>query len=88
MFVSKTQVSAFNVYNIHNILNFYRSSGAYEAIRDSGCLKLPLQRTLRDYTHYVEAKCGFSVEIDSMLKSASKVDTCPEREKCTILLIG
>eukprot|EP00731_Ephydatia_muelleri_P009301 Em0004g1639a len=65
----------------------HRSSGAYEAIRDSGCLKLPLQRTLRDYTHYVEAKCGFSVEIDSMLKSASKVDTCPEREKCTILLI-
>eukprot|EP00731_Ephydatia_muelleri_P014633 Em0008g353a len=65
----------------------HRSSGAYEAIRDSECLKLPSQRTLRDYTHYVEAKCGFSVEIDSMLKSASKVDTCPEREKCTILLI-
>eukprot|EP00731_Ephydatia_muelleri_P009106 Em0004g1444a len=65
----------------------HRSSGAYEAIRDSGCLKLPSQRTLRDYTHYVEAKCGFSVEIDSMLKSASKVDTCPESEKCTILLI-
>ena len=65
----------------------YRSSGAYEALRDSGCLKLPSQRTLRDYTHYVEAKCGFSVEIDCMLKSASKVEVCPEREKCTILLI-
>eukprot|EP00731_Ephydatia_muelleri_P004466 Em0002g642a len=65
----------------------HRSSGAYEALRDSGCLKLPSQRTLRDYTHYVEAKCGFSVEIDCMLKSASKVEVCPEREKCTILLI-
>ena len=42
---------------------------------------------MHDCTHYVEAKCGFSVEIDSMLKSASKVDTCPGREKCAILLI-
>lgn len=64
-----------------------RSSGAYEALRDSGCLSLPSQRTLRDYTHYVKASCGFSAQVDIMLREASKVDTCPEREKCTILLL-
>ncbi|KAL5469038.1 hypothetical protein EMCRGX_G030227 [Ephydatia muelleri] len=65
----------------------HKSSGAYEALRDSGCLKLPSQRTLRDYTHYIEAKCGFSVEVDFMLQKAAKVESCPERDKCTILLL-
>ena len=65
-----------------------RSSGAYEALRDSGCIKLPSQRTLRDYTHYVEACTGFSSEVDQMLIKASKVESCcPEREKCVILLL-
>ena len=64
-----------------------RSSGAYEALRDSGCIKLPSQRTLRDYTHYVEASTGFSSEVDKMLIQAAKVDTCPEREKNVILLL-
>lgn len=64
-----------------------RSSGAYEALRSSGCLRLPSQLTLRDYTHYVQASTGFSTEVDRMLMQAAAVDTCPEREKCTILLL-
>lgn len=32
----------------------HKSSGAYEHIRQSGCIALPSQRTLRDYTHYVK----------------------------------
>ena len=35
------------------------SSSAYETLRDSGCVVLPSQRTLRDYTHYVPAVIGF-----------------------------
>ena len=56
-------------------------------MRNSGCLRLPSQRTLRDYTHYVEAACGFSTEVDKMLMSASRVDSCPAREKCVIMLL-
>ena len=41
-----------------------RSSGAYEALRDSGCIRLPSQRTLRDYTLYIKASTGFSSEVD------------------------
>ena len=32
----------------------YLSSGAYEALRESGIIRLPSQRTLRDYTHHIE----------------------------------
>ena len=65
----------------------YRSSGAYKSLRASGCLRLPLQRTLRDYTHYVQAAAGFSHEVDVMLLKAAKVEVCPEREKLVLLLL-
>ena len=65
----------------------YCSSGAYEALRQSGILKLPSQRTLRDYTHHTEAAPGFSSEVDSMLIKATEVDTCCERNKCVLLLL-
>ena len=65
----------------------HRSSGAYEALRSSGCLWLQSQWTFRDCTHYVQASTGFSTEVDRMLMQAAAVDICPEREKCTILLL-
>ena len=65
----------------------HRSSGAYEALRESGCLVLPSQRTLRDYTYYVEATAGFLADVDRQLMQAAKLDTCKEYEKCVILLI-
>ena len=42
----------------------HKSSSAYELLRESGCLTLPSQRTLRDYTHHVKANVGFSAEVD------------------------
>ena len=33
------------------------------------------------------AATGFSTEVDGMLMKAAKVDPCPEREKCMILLL-
>lgn len=41
----------------------HQSSRAYEMIRQSGCIHLPSQRTLRDYTNCVRAKAGFSAEV-------------------------
>ena len=75
-------------YSVYNITHHdCRSSGAYELLRDSGCIRLPTQRTLRDYTHYVKASTGFSSDVDTMLINAAKVKTCPERDKCVMLLI-
>ena len=68
-------------------LAYCRSSGAYEQLKSSGLLHLPSQRTLRDYTHYIQANTGFSTNVDRLLMETAKVTTCPDREKCTLLLL-
>jgi len=40
---------------------------AYELLRSSGCIKLPSQRTLRDYTHYIKSQMGFCNEVDKAI---------------------
>jgi hypothetical protein len=65
----------------------HKSSGAYEHLRDSGCISLPSQRTLRDYTHYVSASVGFSDEVDVQLGRAAKIESCEEYQKCVIMLM-
>ena len=51
------------------------SSKAYETMRKSGVIVLPSQRTLRDYTHFVQSRLGFSDEVDEQLVDAAKVTT-------------
>ena len=43
------------------------SGKSYELLRNSGWIKLPSQSTLRDYTHYIRLKIGFSTEVDKNL---------------------
>ena len=43
------------------------SGKSYEQLRQSGCIKLPSQATLRDYTHYIPAQTGYSTEVDQNL---------------------
>lgn len=50
----------------------YKSSGAYETLRQSGVLRLPSGRTLRDYRHFAPAVMGFSAEYDKQLLDLSK----------------
>ena len=63
------------------------SSTAYEALQQSGCVSLPSQRRLRDYTHCVPAETGFSVATDRQLLDAIEVQTCPEWKKQVVLLM-
>ena len=63
------------------------SSGACEMLRESGCIKLPTQRTLRDYTYHVKASTGSSSRVDQMVIDAFELKLCPERDKCAIILI-
>ncbi len=63
------------------------SGRAYEMLRESGCVVLPSQRTLRDYTHYVRASTGFSVEVDKQLMDAAKVEEAEEWQRCVALVM-
>ena len=45
------------------------SGKAYDMLRDSKCIQLPSQRTLRDYTHYSSVTIGFSPDIDQQLRA-------------------
>ena len=65
----------------------HQSQSAYETLPQSGCISLPSQRTLRDYTHYVEASTGFNTEVDKQLMEAAKIGDCKEYEKCVIILL-
>ena len=37
----------------------FNSSSYYDALRSTGVLTLPSERTLRDYTHWIKSKVGF-----------------------------
>ena len=63
------------------------SSKAYETLRESGCVVLPSQRTLRDYTHHLKSTSGFSDEVDVQITSAAKIDKAKEYEKCIALVM-
>jgi hypothetical protein len=65
----------------------HQSGRAYELLRDSGCIALPSQRTLRDYSHYVAATSGFSDATDQQLMEAAGVSTAEEWQKCVVLIL-
>ena len=63
------------------------SGSGYEALRKSGCISLPSQRTLRDYTHFATAKSGLSCNVDQQLIEAAEIASCPEWKKSVVLLM-
>ena len=65
----------------------HQSGKAYETLRDSGCLHLPSQRTLRDYSNFVKARAGFSAEVDKQLIQAVNLGTCQPWDKLIFLLL-
>lgn len=63
----------------------YLSGKGYSLLRESGCIKLPSERTLRDYTHYNSNTIGFSVDTDNELFEATK-DYKPFQKLVTLLI--
>ncbi len=63
------------------------SSSAYEVLRNSGIVRLPSQRLLRDYTYYTQSASGFAHGVDKQLMEAANLATCPEREKYVIIIM-
>ncbi len=51
------------------------STKAYHLLRISGFIKLPSERTLRDYTNYFSSKPGLQPEVDLMLVEEASLYT-------------
>lgn len=57
-------------------------------LSDTGCILLPSQHTLRDYTKcYQHYTTGFSLEVDQQLMQAADIGQCPKRHHLVILLL-
>ena len=56
-------------------------------MRSAGFIKLPSERTLRDYTHYFQSKTDFQEEVNDQLRKETKVCYLPEPKKyCSLIL--
>ena len=63
------------------------SSSTYHALRTSGFITLPSDRTLRDYTHYFQSKPGFQDDVNIMLQDEVQKASIPQRRRYFGLLI-
>ena len=45
----------------------FKSTSAYHALRSTGVLTLPSERTLFDYSHYVRGEIGFQAKMNDQL---------------------
>ena len=65
----------------------YLSSAAYHSLRSSGFIRLPSERTLRDYSHVFKVKCGFQSKVDKMLLEEASKHGLLEWKKFIVILI-
>ncbi len=63
------------------------STSAYHALRTSGFIKLPSERTLYDYTHYFKTKAGFQDDVNSQLVEEIQKMEVNESRKFVGLLV-
>ena len=64
----------------------HQSPRAYELLRSSGCIRLPSQRLLRDYTYHVTSSPGFCTEIDQQLMVDANIASLEDFQKHVCLL--
>ncbi|XP_077869908.1 uncharacterized protein LOC144362652 [Saccoglossus kowalevskii] len=64
----------------------FKSSSAYEALRSSGFVKLPSQRTLTDYSNYIKPKPEISQPVLKELISEIECLGSSESNKYVVLL--
>ncbi len=63
------------------------SSATYHAMRSSGFITLPSERTLRDYTNYIKCVPGYQQEVVDMMMKESKCDELPDSKKYVTILL-
>ena len=56
-------------------------------MRSSGCISLPSQRTLRDYTHYNSTTIGSSDEVYKHLIATADMSNLQEYQKALVVVM-
>ena len=62
----------------------YMSTSAYRAVRQSGIINLPSERTLSDYTHRVSAHSGLQVEYVDKLHTMLAEALSSHQHQCAL----
>ena len=63
----------------------YLSTSAYRAVRQSGFLSLPSERTLSDYTHWFSSHTGVQLEFIEHFKAMAESEIkVPQQKVCTL----
>ena len=62
------------------------SSSCYDSIRSAGVIKLPSERTLRDYRNVIKARSGLQPDVDKLLYEEANVDEAPDHQKYVTLI--
>ena len=63
------------------------SNATYHTTRTAGFIRLPSERTFRDYTHYFKSRPGFQREVNEQLQKETSPNNLSEQRKyCGILL--
>ena len=63
----------------------YMSTSAYRAVRQSGIISLPSQRTLSDYTHWASAHTGVQIEFIEQFKCLLESEVkLPPQYQCAL----
>ena len=63
------------------------SSTVYKMVRKTGVFHLPSGRTMRDYTHFAPAMCGFNTSSDQQLLDAASQTKPHHLSKQVVLLV-
>ena len=86
--VCKTYVLSVKINILYRWCLYLRhlSSSAYEVLHNTGVLKLPSQRTLRDYTYFTSTCVGFSTSVDMQLMDAADIANCVEKDKYVLII--
>ena len=62
----------------------YMSTSAYRAVRQSGIINLPSERTLSDYTHWISPHSGLQVEYVDKLHTMLAEALPSQQHQCTL----
>lgn len=56
-------------------------------LRESGCIALPSQRTVWDYTYFLDSRIGFTNDVDKHLTETANLSSLADYQKCVAVIM-